>query len=337
MKEYLGDFPFDGEASRQHALGTLLLPFVRLMVNGPVPLQCADASTPGTGKGLLQRALMFPALGSMLPALPGVLDDEEELRKKITTALMRGQQMIRWDNVTRRVDSAVLSSVLTEPVWEDRLLGINRDIEVPVRAIFMMNGNNLSFSQEIARRAVPSRLDLSKHDPKHAEEPWRRLGFRHPELMAWAKGHRGELVWAALTLIQGWIATGKPAGSRTIGSYESWAQVIGGIIEHAAGDRRASAFLDGLDDLYADAVTEKDDKIAFLEAWHEWAGETPVTSQQILMVLGGHEPFEIAGKGTPRSQQTRLGWALGKMRDQVWGGYQVIKQGRAWRVRRVQP
>ena len=68
--EYLGDFPFDSEASRQHALAMLLLPFARLMIDGPVPLQCVDASTPGTGKGLLQRSLMYPALGGMLPARP---------------------------------------------------------------------------------------------------------------------------------------------------------------------------------------------------------------------------------------------------------------------------
>jgi putative DNA primase/helicase len=335
--EYLGDFPFASEAHRQHALGTLLLPFARLMIDGPVPLQCADASTPGSGKGLLQRALMFPALGSMLPALPGVLDDEEELRKKITTALMRGQQMIRWDNVTTRVDSANLSSVLTEPIWQDRLLSLNKDVEIPVRAIFMMNGNNLSFSQEIARRAVPCRLDLTKQAGglAHAEEPWRRTCFRHPDLMAWAAQHRGELVHAALTLIQAWIAAGKPAGSRSIGSYEKWSAVVGGIVEHAAGGPQNSSFLDGLDDLYADSVTEKDEKSTFLEVWHAWAGEKLVGTKDILDWIGYAEPFGITGQGSAKSQQTKLGTYLGKMRDQVWGGYQVEKQGRSWRVRRV--
>jgi putative DNA primase/helicase len=339
MTEYLGDFPFTSEASRQHALGALLLPFARLMIDGPVPLQAADASTPGSGKGLLQRALMYPALGSMLPALPGVLDDEEELRKKITTALMRGQQIIRWDNVQTRVDSANLSSVLTEPIWQDRILGINRDVEIPVRAIFMMNGNNLSFSQEIARRAVPVRLDVARcgGSVKDAEEPWRRTGFRHPDLMAWARQNRGQLVWAALTLVQAWIAARRPAGSRSIGSFEKWAAVTGGIVEHAAGDRRNSAFLNGLDDLYADSVTEKDEKITFLETWHSWAGEALVTTQQILSSIGHAEPFGITGQGSPKSQQTRIGYALGKMRDQVWGGYQVVKQGRSWQVRKVQP
>jgi hypothetical protein len=338
--EYLGDFPFDSEASRQHALGALLLPFVRLMIDGPVPLQCVDSSTPGTGKTLLQQALMFPALGGMLPALPGVLGDEEELRKKITTALMRGQQMVRWDNVTARVDSATLSAVLTASIWEDRMLGLNRNVTVPVRAVFMMNGNNLSFSQEIARRAVPSRLDVAKvgGGPVLAEEPWRRTGFRHPDLIGWAKEHRGELVWDALTLTQGWIAAGKPAGRRVIGSYERWGELIGGIIEHAAIDqwgRSLPGFLTGLDDLYADAVSERDEKITFLETWYGRFGEREVSTQDLITNLADVDPFEITGRGTERSQQTRFGTLLGRMRDQVWGGYQVVKRGRAWSVRKL--
>ncbi len=177
VAEYLGDFPFDGEASRQHALGALVLPFARLMIDGPVPLQCADATTPGSGKGLLQRAQMYPALGSMLPALPGVLDDEEELRKKITTVLMRGQQVIRWDNVTSRVDSPSLSSVLTEPVWEDRLLGASQDVQIPVRSIFLIRHS---------RATPPSGIGHWHPRSRHAA----RLG-RHPASVPPQRRDRG--------------------------------------------------------------------------------------------------------------------------------------------------
>ena len=164
-------------------------------------------------------------------------------------------------------------------------------------------GNNLSFSQEIARRVIPCRLDLSRHAAglRYAEEPWRRTGFRHPHLLAWAQQNRSQLVWAALTLIQAWIAAGRPVGSRTLGSFEDWAAVIGGIVEHAIGGPGASAFLTGLEEVYADAVSERDEKVAFLEAWYAWAGESPVSNVQILTSLGHLEPFGIDGQGTPRS------------------------------------
>ena len=226
---------------------------------------------------------------------------------------------------------------LTEPVWQDRLLGVNKDVKAPIQAIFMMTGNNLAFSQEMARRVLPVRLDLTKHAGglRYAEEPWTRTGFRHRDLMAWAGQHRGELVHAALTLIQGWIAAGKPAGARSIGSYEKWAAVIGGVIEHTVGDPGASAFLTGLDSLHADAVSERDERVAFLEAWYSWAPDRTVTTGQIIGALADADPFGISGQGSLRSQETRLGVQLGKIRDQVCEGYQVVKRGRFWSVIKV--
>jgi putative DNA primase/helicase len=332
MTEYLGDFPYVDEASRQHALGCLLLPFARLMIDGPVPLQAADASTPGTGKGLLQRAQMYPALGSMLPALPGHFGDEDELKKLITGILMEGQQVIRWDNVVARLDSPVLASLLTEPVFQGRLLGFNKTVPLPMRAIPMVNGNNLGYSHEISRRVVSSRLAVQ--DREFAEKPWLRRKFRHDPLIGWARQHRGDLVHAALTLIQGWIAAGRPPGSRSIGSFEEWSKVIGGIVEFAAGPG-CSAFLTGMDALYEDAVSDRDERIEFLEAWHQRLGSRPQTPKQLLAALGDVEPFGITAQGSVSSQSMRLGHVLTKMRDQVWGGYKVVRQGRMYCVQKA--
>jgi hypothetical protein len=337
--ELLGDFPFDTAASRQHALGTLLLPFVQMMIDGPMPLHAADAATPGTGKGLLQKALMYPALGRMPPARPPVLNDEAELAKRLLAALLAGHQVIRWDNVRHTVDSATLSMVLTEPVFEDRVLGLSRDATVPVRAIFMINGNNLSFSQEIARRVVPVRLDVSAYPAQaaHAERPWERRQFRHPDLLKWAKAHRSELVWAALTLIQAWIAAGKPGCSRTLGGYEAWSQVAGGIVEHSTRNEQGVAdcwFLAGLEQMYADAVSDRDEMLTFLEAWAGQLGWRPVTITQLLYgPLLVADPFGIDTSKSTRSQETAIGYRLGKIRGQVHGGFQVVKDGRMWRLR----
>jgi putative DNA primase/helicase len=335
LEEFLGDFPFDSEASRQRALATLLLPFIRLMIKGPVLLHVVDATTPGSGKGLLQRALMFPALGSMLPAMPGTFGDEEELRKKITTALVRGQQVIRWDNVTDRIDSPVLSSALTEPVWQDRMLGFNRDVEVPIRAIYLANGNNLQYSQEIARRVIPVRLDVAAWglfaNAADAERPWDRRGFRHPDLMAWSREMRSWLVHAALTLVQSWVATGKPEGSPTLGSYEEWSKVTGGIMAHVCGQSR---LLEGLEQVYADAVTERDAKLVFLETWAAVHGGNAVTPQQVLdmIITHGCDPFDATAKGNERGKVTALGSGLSRMRGQVWNCFRIEKEGRFWRL-----
>jgi len=55
----------------------------------------------------------------------------------------------------------------------------------------------------IARRLVRIRLDA------RTDQPWRREGFRHPDLMIWVRANRARLVAACLTLCQAWAsATG---------------------------------------------------------------------------------------------------------------------------------
>jgi hypothetical protein len=60
------------------------------------------------------------------------------------------------------------------------------------------------------------------------DRPWLRAleDFRHPDLRAWALENRGDLIWAALVLIQAWIDQGRPPGKVTLGSYESWARIV---------------------------------------------------------------------------------------------------------------
>jgi hypothetical protein len=61
------------------------------------------------------------------------------------------------------------------------------------------------------------------------ERPWTREPnqFRHPCLIDYVKRHRAKLVWAALTLVQNWLASGKPSFSgRPLGSFEAWSRTV---------------------------------------------------------------------------------------------------------------
>ena len=202
-----------------------------------------------------------------------------------------------------------------------------------MRAIPMVNGNNLSDSGaghpagwwRSARRAGPGVRRSSL---------WLARSPRHDPLIGGTPLHRGDLVHAALTLISGWIAAGRPPGSRSIRSFEEWSKVIGGIVEFAAGPG-CSAFATGMDALYEDAVSDRDERIEFLEAWHARLGTAPCNPKQLLEVLGDVEPFGITGEGWLNSQAMRFGHVLMKMRDQVWGEYKVTRQGRMYRVQKT--
>jgi hypothetical protein len=63
LEECLGDFPFDDEGSKAHAVAAMLQPFVRELIAGPTPLYLIDAPARGTGKGLVANVIASVALG----------------------------------------------------------------------------------------------------------------------------------------------------------------------------------------------------------------------------------------------------------------------------------
>src|SRR5258708_62989 len=50
LREALGDFPYDSDASETNALAGMLTPIVRPALSGHVPLELIDATRAGTGK-----------------------------------------------------------------------------------------------------------------------------------------------------------------------------------------------------------------------------------------------------------------------------------------------
>src|SRR5262249_25049306 len=123
--------------------------------------------------------------------------------------------------------SPALEAALTSECWADRMLGETRIVHAKITATWLATANNLQVGGDLARRIVSIRLDAKLERPDERDP----AKFKHPELLAWAKTNRGRLMWAALTLIKAWVAREKPPGKQVMGSYESWAQTLGGILE----------------------------------------------------------------------------------------------------------
>jgi hypothetical protein len=151
----------------------------------------------------------------------------EESRKSIFASLLGGKPHYYVDNIHEPLDDPTIAAVTTAEYFGDRLLGQSKQAEVPVRCTWTFAGNNVLLSGELARRSVLIKLDANMADPTVGRT------FKHPNLKGWVKEHRGTLVWACLTLIQAWIAAGKPAGKTTLASYDEWSSVMGGILQVA--------------------------------------------------------------------------------------------------------
>src|SRR5262245_44403333 len=330
MDDLLGDFPFDSEASKAHALAAILLPFVRELVHGPTPLHLFTAPTPGSGKGLLVDIVSLIATGrpASMVSMPR---EDEEMRKRITAQLRRGTPMVVLDNISAKLDSAALCSALTATEWEDRILGVSEmTAPLPNRAVWAATANNPELSLDIARRTVTCRLDPG------LERPWERDGFRHPDLRTWVLTHRGELVSAALTLVRLWLVEGAPTVAHPpIGSFEGWAEVMAGVL----GMARIPGLLMNYRDAYEAASQDVGDWLTFVEAWYAAHGGQPVLLKTLYeLARQGELLEEVLGDDGERSQQTRLGSALAERKGRVFGGCQILaekrtKQGQPYRLR----
>jgi hypothetical protein len=323
LDDLLGDFAFADQSSRANAVALLLLPFVRRVIPGPTPLHVFTSPTPGTGKGLLADACVGVGVGAA-PDILTVGRDEAEWNKQITSRLLAGRPAVLIDNLEGRLDSAVLSAALTRyPTWDDRLLGGNAMANLPCDLIWIATGNNVTLSAEMVRRCVMIRLD------SRTERPWLRTRFRHRDLPGWARKQRPALAGAALTLVQAWLDAGEPAYiGKLPGSFERWAAVLGGILQTAG----INGFLDNATELYEQLDPEHEEWLSFVECWFaQHRGEAVCVAELYAVAAVNNLLDEVV---TPRHRgegmqaaRVRLGKALAKRADRVFGKYQ-IKRGK---------
>jgi hypothetical protein len=220
LREAVCDFPFEEEVHFAGWLTSLLTPLARFAFKGPSPLNLIDANVRGAGKSLLADVVHMIVSGRPAPRMT-YLRDESELRKAITTIALKARQMVLIDNVRGSFGTPTLDLALTSTIWEDRLLGQNVEVELPLLVTWTVTGNNIELRGDISRRCVHIRLDSPE------ERPERRSGFRHPRLLDWLERQRHQLLPAALTLLVGYCAEGRPdQGLRPWGSYESWSDLV---------------------------------------------------------------------------------------------------------------
>lgn len=312
------------QANVAHSYALLLLPFVRDLIDDPTPAHLIEASAAGSGKGLLAHALLRVSMGHYIGVLTEARE-EDEWRKRLTTVFKEVRAAILLDNLRRPLDSGQVAAALTAWSWEDRKLGTNETIRVPVRCVWCVTGNNPVLSTEIARRTIRIRLD-----PK-VDRPWLRTGFKHPDLLAWVTENRGRLVWSALVLIQHWLARGRPAPEKMtpLGSYEQWSKVIGGILESAG----VPGFLSNLEEFYELADHEGAVLRMFVALWWEKYKNQDVGTVELLLIAEEVDGLDLHGKDDGGKRRS-LGKLLAKQRDRVIGSSRICLAGTVNRAAR---
>ncbi len=319
--ELLHDFTFVGGPEGPHyanAIALLILPFIRPMIYGSTPLFFIESPTQGSGKTLLAKVVYALATGGDLPGstLP---NDEEEIRKVITTELLAGKSMVVFDNFTasRRLDSSSIAAMLTSSRWSNRLLGASRNVDLPNHIIWIMTGNNPNVGRDLLRRSCQIRLDPG------VEHPWEREGFRHPDLLQWVKRYRSELIWAVVVLVRYWVAKGRPMGTPVVlGGFEDWTRVTAGVLESAGYQN----FMANSIEYYEQADWEDQAIRKFVDDWEEKFGNILVKVAELVEVAQGNEELELRLGKNANNDHTRrvnLGILLRNNIGRVFGKVRI--------------
>lgn len=285
LEEVIEDFPFGRPEHKSAALAAVLTPFVRHMHCENVPLFLVDSNVRGSGKGLLADAVTAIATGRPL-ARTCYPADNEEIRKMVLAKALSGAAFTLLDNVARPLGGEALDPALTATHWGGRLLGVTKEVSLPLRTTWFATGNNVQLTGDMARRCLHVRLESP------LEVPEERKDLMHDPLLPWVLQERPRLMRAACTILRAYFtAIGPNRSIPTWGSFTEWSNVVRGCLVWLG----LTDPFDGREGLMEEADTERSALAKFLAALAVYAPYPLGWSAK--QVLDRAMPHRVTGQG----------------------------------------
>lgn len=229
------EFCFKEEIDLFKALASLLTPFLRGLysdwsVRTPVFIFFANRERAGKDFCAGIRTITYLGFASEEPPLSTGQkgDSNEEVRKKIMSALLSGKTFLHFSNNRGHINSAVFEQVATARRWSDRILGGNETASFDNSLELSLSGNiGTTLTPDLANRSIIIDMHL-------AIENANKRTFSKPNLHAYVYDNRSKILSALYALVREWNAKGRPLSKTPFASYPEWAGIIGGIFESVA-------------------------------------------------------------------------------------------------------
>jgi hypothetical protein len=221
LTDALDEFPFVDGPSLSVALSAIFTGLVRHLMS-IAPMHGFDANSIGTGKSTLTDVVSIIVTGRRAGAMT-LPSNEEESVKTWLSILSAGDRVVSIDDVERMrpVGGGTLNKILTQQTFKARLLGTNVEPEVPASVLILANGNNLTFAADTVSRAIVARMDAGVEDAD-------RRSFKR-DIYSYVPEHRAELVAAALTVLRGYWAAGRPFSAQE-SRFKEWDRLVRGAL-----------------------------------------------------------------------------------------------------------
>lgn len=229
LQEVFKEFPFDGgvrfEDSRSFGgvIAALLGQFLRHNFD-LFPIIQVNGNQSGLGKSFLVEAINAP-FGKILSA-QNFPDDEKEIQKKLFTAALEKEPVVYIDEVTNAYSKALLTYTTGNTV-KDRLLGMNKSVEVSHKMQFFLCGKGIKSALDFERRTI--NIDLFYEDDARTRKFSRAADFIHcPD----TRTHVLNALWG---LCKAWENAKSPMiyDIGIYATYKEYIQIINSILVYA--------------------------------------------------------------------------------------------------------
>lgn len=327
----LKDFQFEDSPSRSVALCAILTGIVRRALP-TAPIFGFSAPKMSSGKSLLADVVSLIVTG-VRNSVIAQAENEAEEKKQLLALLREGRQIICYDNIEKQFESPSLCAALTSQMLSGRILGKSKMISVPTNALFLMTGNNLTFTGDISTRVLLCKLDPNTERPEERSFD--------VDLSKYIPEHRGELVAATLTILRAYRIVGMPAQNiKPFGRFEVWSNVV----------RSAIIWLDMADPCESRKDIENTDTVrltlrAIFESWHARFGENSWKLKDVVYLIGPkddlYDPlFDLAGERDGSINPRRLAKIFGRYKNRIENGYKLemcppVQGTNLWKVVKV--
>ena len=202
LSEVLGEVSFGDDASRAHAVGQMILPFVRRLISGATPLHLWNAPLRGSGKSYAAELCILPFTE---PTPTPEKKSDEEWRKSLFCDLITGPSHIFLDNIKGSLHSPTLDLAITAGSIKERLTGTGEMVTAPIRCVWVATANNAELTEDAVTRAVVIEIQPESETPDTRE-------FKS-DPKAFIRENRGRVCGAIITLVRAWQDAGAPAYS----------------------------------------------------------------------------------------------------------------------------
>jgi putative DNA primase/helicase len=258
--------------------------------DGPAPMFAVRSTTPGSGKDLMACGIGIIGTGRE-PArttAPRGKEADGEWRKRILAHALAGDPAILIGNVDGALGSPTLADTLTKTTVTERMLGENRNVTVPMAAVWLCTGNGITFRGDLGRRVVPIDLNPGVEHPEDRTGPRLGKSWTHADLLAYIGARRPHLVSCALMVLRAFHVAGRPGHGKPLkGSFEAWDRLVRSAVIWAGG----ADPLDACEAIREEADADLDALRAALSCWREALADRSFTAAEAV-----REAKERAGR-----------------------------------------